>query len=183
MNYTIGIDIDPKSAAIVLLDEMGNTFPTDHAMTVIPRLSTVSDTGETLVGLRAVRYSRLHHASPTDTPDDTAFFAHIAAYLRAQLHCDALPPVVLSFYTTDPHAQRALAQAAHASGLPVLRCLNRAAACAIADRFSLLHSGGSDFHGSNKPDIRLGVGRGDMEVPLELYEKLKRKYRENLNKQ
>lgn len=57
-----------------------------------------------------------------------------------------------------------------------------AQACAIADRFGLLHSGGSDFHGSNKPDIRLGVGRGDLQVPSALFEKLKRKYKENLRK-
>ncbi len=36
----------------------------------------------------------------------------------------------------------------------------------IADEFELLHSGGSDFHGENKPDIRLGVGRGDLQIPL-----------------
>lgn len=35
----------------------------------------------------------------------------------------------------------------------------------IADEFGLLHSGGSDFHGENKPDIRLGVGRGALRVP------------------
>jgi len=57
-----------------------------------------------------------------------------------------------------------------------------ARACAIADRFGLLHSGGSDFHGSNKPDIRLGVGKGDLRVPGELLRKLERKYKENLSK-
>ena len=58
-----------------------------------------------------------------------------------------------------------------------------ACACALADRFDLLHSGGSDFHGANKPDIRLGTGRGDLEVPMALCEKLEIKYQENLNKQ
>ncbi|MBQ7161733.1 MAG: PHP domain-containing protein [Clostridia bacterium] len=42
----------------------------------------------------------------------------------------------------------------------------------LADRFGLLRSGGSDFHGSTKPDIMLGCGRGGMEVPFEYYEKL-----------
>lgn len=37
----------------------------------------------------------------------------------------------------------------------------------IAEVFSLKPSGGSDFHGSNKPDIRLGVGRGDLSIPGE----------------
>ncbi len=36
---------------------------------------------------------------------------------------------------------------------------------AIAAEFGLLQSGGSDFHGSNKPDIAIGVGRGNLAVP------------------
>ena len=35
----------------------------------------------------------------------------------------------------------------------------------IADFFGLLYSGGSDFHGDNKPDIALGTGRGQLQVP------------------
>ena len=35
----------------------------------------------------------------------------------------------------------------------------------LAQQFSLLQSGGSDFHGDNKPDIALGEGRGDLFVP------------------
>lgn len=42
----------------------------------------------------------------------------------------------------------------------------------MADEFGLLHSGGSDFHGTNKPDIRLGTGRGNVAVPMELAQKL-----------
>ena len=40
-----------------------------------------------------------------------------------------------------------------------------ALATSIAENFGLLHSGGSDFHGTNKPHIRLGVGTGDLYVP------------------
>lgn len=39
------------------------------------------------------------------------------------------------------------------------------AAQAAADDFDLLYSGGSDFHGKNKPDIQLGQGRGTLTVP------------------
>ncbi len=42
----------------------------------------------------------------------------------------------------------------------------------MAASYGLLPSGGSDFHGENKPDIRIGVGRGDLEIPLELVKKL-----------
>ena len=37
-----------------------------------------------------------------------------------------------------------------------------------ARRFGLLETGGSDFHGANKPDIRLGTGRGSLRVPPHL---------------
>lgn len=36
----------------------------------------------------------------------------------------------------------------------------------IAREFGLLSSGGSDFHGSNKPHIRLGTGTGGLAVPM-----------------
>ncbi len=37
----------------------------------------------------------------------------------------------------------------------------------IAGEFSLLPSGGTDFHGSKKPDIKLGTGKGNLSVPYE----------------
>lgn len=43
----------------------------------------------------------------------------------------------------------------------------------IAERLGLLMSGGSDFHGSVKPRISLGKGRGGLHVPTELLEKMK----------
>lgn len=43
----------------------------------------------------------------------------------------------------------------------------------MARRLGLSPTGGSDFHGSNKPDIKLGVGRGSLRVPLALLEELK----------
>ena len=37
----------------------------------------------------------------------------------------------------------------------------------------LLISGGSDFHGSNKPDIALGKGRGHLYIPYSVLETIK----------
>ena len=53
-----------------------------------------------------------------------------------------------------------------------------AAARAVAGAFQLLESGGSDFHGGNKPDIRLGSGTGDLAVPDGFAQKL-RAWKEN----
>lgn len=43
----------------------------------------------------------------------------------------------------------------------------------LAEQFGLLCSGGSDFHGGNKPDILLGVGKGNLSVPHQWAELLK----------
>ncbi len=43
----------------------------------------------------------------------------------------------------------------------------------IAKKLDLLISGGSDFHGSYKPDIKLGVGMGNLKIPYEYAEKIK----------
>ena len=39
----------------------------------------------------------------------------------------------------------------------------------IASRYSLLQSGGSDYHGSAKPDVSLGIGKGNLNVPSSVY--------------
>lgn len=46
-------------------------------------------------------------------------------------------------------------------------------AAEMAREFSLLESGGSDFHGANKLDILVGAGRGDLAVPEEFLERLR----------
>lgn len=43
----------------------------------------------------------------------------------------------------------------------------------LAARVGLLPSGGSDFHGSYKPGIEIGIGCGDLEVPDEFLEGLR----------
>lgn len=43
----------------------------------------------------------------------------------------------------------------------------------LADRFGLLYSGGSDYHGQNKPDIHLGTGKGDLQIPYSWVKPLK----------
>lgn len=43
----------------------------------------------------------------------------------------------------------------------------------LADEYGLIKTGGSDFHGANKPKIGLGTGHGELNVPYEWLEKLK----------
>ena len=43
----------------------------------------------------------------------------------------------------------------------------------IADRYGLLMTGGTDFHGAITPDIKMGSGKGTLFIPYSLYEKLR----------
>lgn len=43
----------------------------------------------------------------------------------------------------------------------------------VCRRFGICESGGSDFHGANKPKISLGKGYGNLRIPYEFYERLK----------
>ena len=45
----------------------------------------------------------------------------------------------------------------------------------IAEEFGIVKSGGSDFHGANKPDIRIGVGTGNLAVPMSQLEELRKR--------
>lgn len=51
----------------------------------------------------------------------------------------------------------------------------------LARRFRLLPSGGSDFHGSNKPAIDMGTGKGTLAVPYEYLERLLLLHEKNRN--
>lgn len=44
----------------------------------------------------------------------------------------------------------------------------------IAKDYNLLISGGSDYHGENKPYIKLGVGRGNLRIPNEILDHIKK---------
>ena len=41
----------------------------------------------------------------------------------------------------------------------------------IAKDLDLMVTGGSDFHGSNRPNIFIGIGEGKMNIPLWVAEK------------
>ena len=42
----------------------------------------------------------------------------------------------------------------------------------LADKYKLFPTGGSDFHGENKPGLEIGRGYGDLKIPLELLENI-----------
>ena len=50
---------------------------------------------------------------------------------------------------------------------------------ALANKYNLLISGGSDYHGDNKPHISLGTGMGKLFVPEEVLDNLKKNIKSN----
>ena len=49
----------------------------------------------------------------------------------------------------------------------------------IAREFDLIESGGSDFHGSTKPDVAFGVGFGNLKVPASFADAIKERIAQN----
>ena len=45
----------------------------------------------------------------------------------------------------------------------------------LAEKMNLLPSGGSDFHGKNKPNIHLGSGKSNLSIPYSFWEELKKR--------
>lgn len=43
----------------------------------------------------------------------------------------------------------------------------------LAEEYGLIKTGGSDFHGGNKPHIRLGSGTGGLDIPYEYLQRLR----------
>lgn len=94
-------------------------------------------------------------------------------FIHALRAAGGVPVVAHIFKYRFDDAQRTamLAAAADAGALGVevryttYTPAQAAAAQALAARFGLAPSGGSDYHGLRKPDIALGSGRGDLCVP------------------
>ena len=45
----------------------------------------------------------------------------------------------------------------------------------LIEKYGILPSGGSDFHGENKPDINIGTGKGNLKIPFSWVNQLKLK--------
>ena len=103
------------------------------------------------------------------------------AYEVIQKLCefDAIPILAHSFLSMNEDMLRAFLPRAKQAGLVGMEtdyvtydAATTERARAIAAEFDLLPSGGSDFHGTNKPDIRIGIGKGSLAVPMAYYEAL-----------
>ena len=104
-------------------------------------------------------------------PEESIELAHASGGVTVVAHPGSLD--------LDPGPLAELVAALAAAGLDGLECEygrytpeERTAYAELAARHGLAVTGGSDYHGENKPDLRVGVGRGDLAVPDELLEEL-----------
>ena len=87
---------------------------------------------------------------------------------------DAVPVLAHPFLNLCERELVEFLPSAKAQGLKGMECYyslyderTTALSLELAERFDLARSGGSDFHGAHKPDISLGVGKGNLQIPYE----------------
>ena len=87
---------------------------------------------------------------------------------------DAIPVLAHPFLNLDEERLEHLLPLAKEKGLIGMECFyslnddeTTRKSIELCDKYSLKYSGGSDFHGDNKPDIKLGVGKGNLVIPYE----------------
>ena len=89
---------------------------------------------------------------------------------------DAVPILAHPFLSLDEQKLREFLPKAKAVGLVGMETNystfspeQTALAHDLVKEFDLKPGGGSDYHGTNKPDIRIGIGRGNLQVPYDYY--------------
>lgn len=98
----------------------------------------------------------------------------------------AVPVLAHPFLKLDEERLRALLKPAKEAGLQGMETVyvsfdekTTELAKTMASQFGLLMSGGSDFHGDNKPGIHIGVGRGNLKVPVSFQKAIREAAEEN----
>ena len=103
----------------------------------------------------------------------------ITAAIRLLRSCRAVPVLAHPLKDLSEGSLRSALPELTAAGLAGMETQHSAyddaaiaLAGAIAEEFRLLPSGGSDFHGLVKPDVRLGTGKGNLRIPMDVYDTL-----------
>ena len=111
------------------------------------------------------------------TPPERLDFLTAIRFLRS---IRALPVWAHPLQYTDEATVRAILPAAVEAGLLAMEVQHSSYDAAtiartrsIADDFGLLYSGGSDYHGTVKPDVRMGTGKGNLRIPDSYFKALR----------
>lgn len=138
-----------------------------NALIEIGAISSVDEGFETILSEKAGHYIPPKRLDAFET-------------IRFILDTGAVPVLAHPLFTMDEYELRKFLKKAVPMGLAGIETdyseyneFQTATAVSIAEEFGLLRSGGSDYHGENKPQIKLGVGYGNLSIPLEFAEKIK----------
>lgn len=119
----------------------------DDAPCFVPREKVTPGQAVDLIH-RAGGYAVLAHPMLYKLPEDD--LDALVALLKKEHDLDGIEAIYSTYRWTDESRVRQLAR-----------------------KYELCITGGSDFHGTNKPDIDLGTGRGNLQIPCELLKNLR----------
>lgn len=163
---TAGYDVDYEAIKAANPDGYINRVPVARALMEKGYVASVEEAFKTLLSEKAGFYIQTGGLALTDAiaalrrSGALPILAHPLQELTAQALRDTLPALI--------DAGLVGIEAYHSAYTEE----NVAAALGIAEEFHLLVSGGSDFHGDNKPNIRLGEGQGNLCIEAAVYERL-----------
>lgn len=162
----------------ITMEELTEKFP-DSVLTRAHIARFLCETGQ-LPDVRTVfaeylgENCRCYIQRPKISPVEAVILIREAGGLAVLAH-----PVL--YHLTDEELKQLIFEMKEAGlcGLEAVYSENTAADEArmrsLAEEAGLLISGGSDFHGKNKPDIQLGTGKGNLHIPYSYLQALKDK--------
>jgi len=140
-----------------------------HIAAELMRLGYISSIKEGFSTLLSPKHGLYH---PPAWPEALRIIEHIRQW--GAIPVLAHPLISMDAVTTEEFLR--LAVPAGLLGMETLysRYSEAAAVCAasLAHRFGLVGSGGSDYHGSNKPDVQMGQVTGSNRIPLAVWHRL-----------
>lgn len=130
-------------------------------------IKSITEGFETILSKSYGLYEPPERLSATETITFIRSIGAVAVWAHPYIH--------MNFEQADEFLPRA--KAAGLQGMETIYSLyddeTTRKAKEVCARFELCESGGSDFHGANKPDISLGKGKGNLVIPYEFYETLR----------
>ncbi len=168
-----GYELDYEKLSAMTPDGYVNRAHMATALTEKGYTATVQDAFKQLLSVKAGYYQ------PPKLPDAL----EIIRFIRS---IGAVSVLAHPFLNLPEAGIREFLQEAKPAGLHGMEVLygmydaqTTALSIQLADEFGLCYSGGSDYHGGNKPHIWLGKGRGALAIPMDFCRKLAEKKNEN----
>lgn len=154
----------------VLQKTQGSSFNRAHVAAALAELGYAPDPD---TAFQTLLRPEVGHYRPPQRLD----FFFVLDFLRK---LGAVPVLAHPLLQMDARELMRLLPPAKSHGLLGLECaystyddMDEIISRTLADKFHLCYSGGSDFHGGNKPKISLGTGEGNLQVPYTWAQRLK----------